>query len=129
MVHSAYIVRVDSMTTTELVEWINELIEAGKLWKFYKSKQWRTLSAEVLKEQHNECQVCKEQGRYTKADTVHHIQYVRKHPETALSKTYTYKGKEYRNLIAICKACHNKVHSEKGFNKQHSAKLLNEERW
>lgn len=117
------------MTEQELVSWINELIKSNKLWQFYKSAEWRKLQAEVLKEQHNECQVCKEQGRYTRADTVHHIQYVRKHPETALSKTYTYKGEEYINLIAICKACHNKVHTEKGFNKKHSAKPLNEERW
>lgn len=101
-------------TQRELEVWIQELIEKDELWRFYKSKEFRHLKEEVLKEQHYECQICKEQGHITKADTVHHIQYVRKHPELALSKTYLYMGKEHRNLIAICKSCHNKVHKEKG---------------
>ncbi len=116
------------MTPEELKKLIPELSASHKMYVFYKSPEWRALKNEVLKEQHNECQICKAQGRYTQADTVHHVQYVKKYPELALSKTYTYKGKEYRNLIAICKACHNKVHIEKGFNKKHSH-FINEERW
>lgn len=99
----------------ELTIWINELIEKDELWRFYKSKEFMRLKEEVLKEQHYECQICKERGVITKADTVHHIQYVRKHPELALSKTYTYIGREHRNLIAVCRSCHNKVHKEKGY--------------
>ena len=102
-------------TEKELVDWIEELIDADELWKFYKSKEFRKLKEEVLREQHHECQACKEKGILTKADTVHHIQYVRNHPELALSKTYTYMGREHRNLIAICRSCHNKVHKEKGY--------------
>ncbi len=101
-------------TQKELVAWINELIDKDELWRFYKSKEFRNLKEGVLKEQHHECQVCKEQGVITKADTVHHVQYVRNHPELALSKTYMYMGREHRNLIAICRSCHNKVHKEKG---------------
>ena len=33
-----------------LVTWINELIEEDKLWKFYKSKEFRNLKEEVLEE-------------------------------------------------------------------------------
>lgn len=102
-------------TEKELVDWIEELIDVDELWRFYKSKEFRKLKEEVLREQHHECQVCKEKGILTKADTVHHIQYVRNHPELALSKTYTYMGREHRNLIAICRSCHNKVHKEKGY--------------
>lgn len=98
----------------ELVAWISELIEADELWRFYKSKEFRKLKEEVLREQHHECQMCKENGKITPADTVHHIQYVRNHPGLALSKTYNYAGKEHRNLIAVCRSCHNKIHREKG---------------
>lgn len=119
---------VKTKTPEELEKWIKELDETRQMYKFYKSPEWQTLKEEVLKEQHRECQICKANGRYTPADTVHHVQYVKRHPRLALSKTYTYKGKEYKNLIAICKACHNQVHTEKGFNKKNSA-FTNEERW
>ena len=101
------------MTRDELVKWIEKLRESGELWRFYKSKEWRNLKDEVLKEQHYECQICKKQGIITKADTVHHNQFVTKHPSLALSKLYYYKGKQYRNLISVCRACHNKLHPEK----------------
>ena len=97
------------MNTNELVKWINKLIEANELWKFYKSIEFRRLKEEVLIEQHYECQECKKKGIITKANTVHHVQFVRKHPELALSKYYTYKGKQYKNLIAVCKGCHNRL--------------------
>ncbi|MGL5765662.1 MAG: HNH endonuclease [Sarcina sp.] len=114
------------MERDKLVTWIKELIQEGKLWKFYKSKEWRKEKAEVLKEQKDECQECKRQGKITKADTVHHVQFVRKHPGLALSKYYIYQGKQYRNLIAVCAACHNKLHPEKLFKKKEQ---LNEEKW
>lgn len=120
------------MNTNELKIWIDKLIEDNELWKFYKSKWWagnkdiEGLKNEVLREQHYECQECLKLGRITKADTVHHVQFVRKYPELALSKHYTYKGIQYRNLIAVCKECHNKLHPEKHGPKKES---LNEERW
>lgn len=102
------------MNTIELVQWINKLIDTDRLWKFYKSIEFRHLKEEVLREQHYECQECKKKGKITKANTVHHVQFVRKHPELALSKYYTYKEKQYKNLIAVCPACHNRIHTEKG---------------
>lgn len=110
-----------------LEQWINELIKDKELWKFYKSKEFRHLKEEVLREQHYECQECKKLGKITKADTVHHVQHVRKHPSLALSKYYTYQGKKYRNLIAVCKSCHNKLHPEK--HKPKKDIFINEERW
>lgn len=110
-----------------LEQLINELIKDKELWKFYKSKEFRYLKEEVLREQHYECQECKKLGKITEADTVHHVQHVRKHPELALSKYYTYQGKQYRNLIAVCKSCHNKLHPEK--HKPKKDIFINEERW
>lgn len=114
------------MNKLELKKWIKELLTQGKIDDFYKSKYWRKLRKEVLKEQKEECQECLKLGKRTKANTVHHVQFVDKHPELALSKFYTYKGKQYRNLICVCPDCHNKLHPEKHKQKK---ELINEERW
>lgn len=121
------------MNNKELGSWINKLIEEDKLYKFYKSKEWINLKEEVKKEQHYECQECLKQGILTTEEdentlTVHHVQFVKKHPELALSKFYYYQGIQYRNLIVVCFDCHNKLHHR--FNYKHNnKKQLNEERW
>lgn len=128
------------MTQKELKAYIEKLIEDDCLWKFYKRKEWIKLKNEILKENHYECAICKKHGKITRYDidkdgnkklisTVHHNQYVKTHPELALSRTYTYKGKTYINLIPVCKACHNRIH--KRFEKQSkkTSGFVNEERW
>lgn len=121
------------MDPLKLEKWIRELIEKEELWRFYKSKYWagnkdtKGLKNEVLEEQKYECQKCLKEGKLTRADTVHHVQFVRKHPRLALSKYYTYKGNKYRNLIAVCAACHNRLHPEK--HKPKKETFINEERW
>ena len=120
------------MNTNELVKWIEELIKEDKLANFYMSKEFRHLKKQILEENHWECEICKkEHGKITRATTVHHVQFVRKHPALALSRYYTYNGKQYKNLIAICPSCHNRVHPEKrkGFNSNKKNKFTNEERW
>lgn len=112
------------MEAERLVQWIRELIDQDALWKFYKSKEFVKLKDGILKKQHYECQVCREQGIITKADTVHHIQYVRSHPELALSEYYNDNGQQKRNLIAVCKSCHNKIHTEKGFRQKAAIKVV-----
>ena len=114
------------MNKLELKKWIEELLYQGKIDDFYKSKYWRKVREQVLKEQKEECQECLKLGKVTKANTVHHVQFVDRHPELALSKFYTYKGKQYRNLICVCPDCHNKLHPEKHKQKK---ELINEERW
>lgn len=130
------------MDKQRLKDWIEELIAKKQLWKFYKSKEWITLKEQVLKDNHYECAECKKQGIITRHDidkhgnevllsTVHHVQFVRKHPALALSRTYTYNGKTYLNLIPVCKSCHNKLHPEKKkhFKQRNCKQFINEERW
>lgn len=122
-----------------LKQYIESLIANDELWRFYKTKEWITLKNHVLDEFNHECYICKRNGIIKRYDidangnkklisTVHHNQFVRKHPELSLSEFYVYNGKQYRNLIPVCKACHNKIHSEKGGAKS-SKKFTNEERW
>ena len=122
-----------------LKQYIENLIHENELWRFYKTKEWIVLKNHVLEEFNHECYICKKNGIITRYDedengnrklisTVHHNQFVRKHPELALSEFYLYNGKQYRNLIPVCKACHNKLHPEKRKNKS-SEHFTNEERW
>jgi len=89
---------------------LKNLIKTDQLFKFYKSTAWINLREEVLKEQNFECQLCKAKGIYTKATTVHHVNYVRRVPRLALSRLDD-TGKP--NLIAVCPTCHNEIHKSK----------------
>jgi 5-methylcytosine-specific restriction enzyme A len=103
------------MEEIELVQWITMLYRHNKIVVFYKSAPWRHLRAEVLNEQHNECQMCKNNGLFEPATMVHHIKYVRQHPQLALTKS---------NLMALCDECHYQIHHTVKYKEQ-----LNEEKW
>lgn len=110
----------------EVGRWVQNLIDANRIHDFYVSSWWLRLRADVLREHKGECQHCKDRGYYAKANTVHHVQYVKKHPGLALSRTYIYEGKEMQNLIPLCHNCHEIVH---GYRKKKIEKPLTEERW
>ena len=99
---------------------IIKLIRSGNVHAFYKSGEWLAARAEILKEQKNECQICKSKGGYSEANIVHHIKHLKEHPELALVKS---------NLMAVCGACHNELHPEKAFKDRTKKKPINEERW
>lgn len=110
----------------EVGKWVSKLIAEDRLEEFYNSKYWRRLRKEVLEEYKHECQDCKAKGYYTEANHVHHIQYVRKHPRLALSKTYIFQGKEYINLVPLCHDCHEARH---GYRQKEKKEPLTVERW
>ena len=114
------------MTQKELKKWIEQLIQEDKLYRFYKCKEWIKLKEEILADAHYECLKCKSKGRISRAVEVHHVQWIRKHPELALSRTYTYKGQTYPNLLPLCHSCHDEEHERFGFKKK---KPFNEELW
>jgi len=112
-----------------LAVYIKRLIAEDKIEQFYFSEDWKELRLEVLEELHNECQECLKTGTYTEAECVHHVNEVRHKPELALSKYYIDKdGKEQKNLIPLCDACHALEHPEK-FGMQNADKFTNIERW
>lgn len=130
----------DKLSEVNVKKYIEQLIEDDELWRFYKTKEWRVLKEKILKENNYECAECKRRGKITRYDvkpdgtktlisTVHHVQFVRKHPELALSRTYWYKGKQYDNLIPVCKSCHNNLHPEKRKKYDKENHFTNEERW
>lgn len=113
---------------TATTDWIRERIKADDLHAFYTCSEWLHLRAEVLAADKHECQVCKSKGKYKRAELVHHVNHVRQHPELALSKYYTIGQKKRRNLISVCKDCHETVcHPERMCNEWKEP--LTEERW
>lgn len=93
---------------------------------FYVWGKWKAKRKEVLRLDKNECQIFRRRGKYTRATTVHHVKYVKKHPELALEIWYTFKGKRQRNLISLCHDCHEEVH---GYRKKDKKEPLTEEKW
>lgn len=102
------------------------LIQSGKEFLFYQWPEWKRIRAEVLKLDHYECQKCKaEKHRYRKAMIVHHVKHLKDRPDLALD---IYE-KEERQLISVCKDCHEKLHPESQRQHQSNANQITEERW
>ncbi len=95
--------------TDTMLAWLRGLIKANKTQLFYKTKEWQRVRTAVLSLDKNECQMCKAQGRYTRADTVHHINELKHKPDLGLSVWNENK----RNLIAVCATCHEIAHKHR----------------
>lgn len=94
--------------------------------RFYTWSKWLRVRQKVLELDKYECQDCKAKGFYTKADTVHHSQFLKKHPDQALEIWYTFQGEKHRNLVSLCHDCHEARH---GYRQKEIKKPITEERW
>ena len=119
-----------------LEQYIKNLIKEDKIYKFYKTDEWKQLRQQILFENHNECIMCRQKGVITMANCVHHNKYVRTNPRLALSKYYINdKGEKCINLVALCDNHHNEVHKrftkESNYNNNinSSKKITNTEKW
>ena len=111
--------------TEHEIAYVKQCIRDG-IHRFYVWSKWLRVRRQVLEMDRFECQDCKDRGIYTKATTVHHNQYVKKHPELALEVWYQFRGRTYRNLVGLCHDCHEARH---GYRKKKGNGLLTEERW
>lgn len=113
------------MTDAQLNK-LNTLIENGNADAFYSWKPWKHLRETVMKLDNYECQMCKAKGKYKRAEIVHHVKHVRDRPDLALS---IWDGEE-RQLVSVCKWCHEEEHPERMIQYQYKQKeTLAEERW
>lgn len=85
----------------QFYRWLLQLILDGRMIKFYQSKHWRSIRTQRLKLDHNECQRCRLQGKYTPAQNVHHKKEVKEFPELAL---------DLDNTESLCIVHHNEEH-------------------
>ena len=111
--------------TKEDIAFVKECIRTD-IHLFYNWGKWKALRKKVLDIDKHECTLCRKRGKYTPAATVHHVNYVKKHPELALEIWYDWKGERKRNLISLCHDCHEAVH---GYRKKCIAEPLTPERW
>lgn len=112
--------------TEQEIDFVKDCIRKDNVHAFYVWGSWKRIRKEVLRMDHRECQRCKAKKIYTKATTVHHVNYVKRHPELALEIWYEWHGITKRNLISLCHDCHEAVH---GYRKPVEKIPLTEERW
>lgn len=117
----------DGVTEKELAR-LQALLAADKGDLFYHWAAWERLRDEVLRLDHYECQLCKARGRYAKAVVVHHVAHVKDRPDLALS---LYGDDGGRQLISVCKRCHEELHHEafRQYGGGEKEEPLTEERW
>lgn len=117
---------VGEMNNEKLLK-LTALIEQENTDRFYHWTEWRTLREQVLKLDNYECQMCKEKGRYSRAAIVHHIKHLKDRPDLALSIYDSNTGE--RQLISVCKECHEKEHPESQRQYVPKAEPITRERW
>lgn len=110
------------------MEALEQLIEEGREVVWYNSAAWKAMRDQVLRYDHYECQECKKRGRYRKAVIVHHVKHLKDRPDLALSLYDPDTGE--RQLVSLCRACHEKAHPERAIHPRVSGrKPVTKERW
>lgn len=127
--------------TEQDTRWIEGLIEAKRIKSFYDSAKWDRVRRLVLESYHNECVLCKLEGKIKTHDIriknsqrrslqVHHNYELYKYPEHGLEPiVIDVLGKKHVNLIPLCFNHHNTIHNKKNNLIIKEKKQLNIERW
>lgn len=116
--------------TQQFYSWLVSLIAANDVHPFYISGEWESKRNDVLKIDKDECQICKSKGKFKRAALVHHIKHLKTFPSLALDIWYTdSNGEKQRNLISVCKRCHETVCHPERMRKRNKIKFQTEERW
>lgn len=85
---------------------------------------------EVLESDRWECQVHKARGRYRRAELVHHVIHLGDRPELGLADSYVdEQGVEHRQLISVCRECHETVCHPERMRRAEKKGFVAEERW
>lgn len=120
------------ISDSQLAE-LRRLIEDGREDEFYSWDTWRRkVRPAVLKLDRNECQLCAARGKVRSASAgdrmiVHHVKHLRDRPDLALSMFDPDTGE--RQLLTVCKDCHEALHPESMRQYEAHAAPLTSERW
>ena len=107
---------------------LRALIQAGRKAEFYSWPEWRALRPDVLALDHHECVRCREiRRKFRRAKIVHHVKHLEDRPDLALSVWDPETGE--RQLISVCKQCHEELHPESQRQYKHIRAPLTAERW
>ena len=120
---------LDKISPTRLDQ-LRKLTETGREDLFYSWSEWAGpdgVRQAVLKLDNCECQICKARGKYSRGSIVHHVKHLRERPDLALSIFDPDTGE--RQLVTVCKACHEEEHPESLRRCAPSKPPLTAERW
>ena len=118
---------VQGIADAQLAE-LRGLLAEGHGDRFYSWRVWRDrVRPAVLKLDRYECQRCKARGRYARADIVHHVKHLDQRPDLALSLFDPDTGE--RQLLSVCKSCHEELHPEALAVCQAAEPPVTAERW
>ncbi len=118
--------RMAGITSAQLAR-LRVMIDSGGEHGFYLWTDWKNLREDVLRMDRWECQLCRARGRYSRGEIVHHVRHLRDRPDLALSIWDPDTGE--RQLITVCKACHEAEHPEALRWRESQAEPVTEERW
>lgn len=93
------------------LERVRQLAASPRGVRFYQSAAWRRVRTQVMAQAHGECLRCRERGRYARAEMVHHVWRLDRHPELALARHYRSGGRDYAQLVPLCNGCHEEAHA------------------
>ena len=112
------------------INFVKQCILDNDVHKFYTWTPWLNTRKRVLEMDRHECQICKANGKYSRAILVHHVNHLKQHPELALEVWYTDPVDETRNrqLISLCCDCHEAQHPER-LKQNKNEKFTTEEKW
>lgn len=112
------------------MRWLTKIIAEGQEHRFYTCRAWLAVRDKVLDMDRHECQIHKARGRYKRADLVHHINHLKDAPDLALSIWYKDDGgQRQRNLISVCKDCHETECHPNRLQKYKPKPPVTRERW
>lgn len=106
---------------------LRALIQAGRKDVFYSWPEWQGLRIDVLRLDNYECQRCKARGKFAPARIVHHVQHLEVRPDLALRVWDPDTGD--RQLVSVCKQCHEELHPESQRQFRRIRAPLTAERW
>ena len=114
---------ITAIQLRQLISWI----EKGEEHRFYLTAWWKAKCREVRRLDRNECQICKVvHKRFRRGTIVHHVKHLKNRPDLALSIHDPDTGE--RQLILVCKHCHEEQHPE-ALHKKTALKFVTMERW
>ena len=117
---------VPIMTPDKLAR-LTAMLAAGRENVWYNSGDWAAVKAAVKQIDHYDCLICKAMGRRRAAHIVHHVRHLRDRPDLALSIYDPDTGE--RQLICVCKQCHEMLHPESQRQYRPSKPPVTAERW
>lgn len=126
MEHAAPAGPLPVMTPDKLAR-LTALLAAGRENVWYNSSDWKAIKSAVENIDHNDCLICKAMGRRRAARIVHHVKHLRDRPDLALSVYDPDTGE--RQLICVCKQCHELLHPESQRQYRPSKPPITAERW